>query len=51
MGQKDYQNHEWKGLILAIGEWLVGARGFEPPGSTPRIVLPEWIKLALRRAA
>ena len=27
---------------------LVGARGFEPPGSTPKIVLPEWINTPLR---
>ena len=30
---------------------LVGARGFEPPGPTPRIVVPEWIAAALDDAA
>jgi Type I restriction modification DNA specificity domain len=31
--------------------FLVGTRGLEPPGSTPRILLPEWIANALRGAA
>lgn len=35
----------------AISELVVTADGLEPPGSTLRIVLPEWIKLALRRTA
>jgi hypothetical protein len=30
---------------------VVGARGFEPPGPTPRIVVPEWIAAALDDAA
>jgi hypothetical protein len=30
---------------------MVGARGFEPLGPTPRIVVPEWIAAALDDAA
>lgn len=32
------------------GVGVVGARGFEPPGPTPRIMLPEVVARALRAA-
>ena len=38
----------WDGAKLLV---MVGARGLEPAGPTPRIVLPEWIADALRAQA
>jgi len=39
------------GATDVAGDDVVGAKGFEPPGTTPRIVLPEWIVTALGGAA
>jgi len=39
------------GATDVAGDDVVGAKGFEPPVPTLRIVLPGWIAIALRGVA